>query len=128
MKIRLIAIIVVALGILYWGVHMVSRDVRRSHSRIVVVLPSADGVREGAAVSYLGLPIGVVDHLTIHEGRVIVEIRIQRSDADLRTGDIVRLKTLGILGDQQLEIVPGPPSAAPLRTGDTLFAARPSAR
>ena len=128
MKVRLVAIIVVALGILYWGVHIVSRDVRRSSSRIVVVLPSADGVREGAAVSYLGLSIGVVDHLEVHGGGVVVEVRIQRDDVDLRRGDAVRLKTLGILGDRQLEIVPGPPSAPPIGPGDTLYAMTPSPR
>jgi phospholipid/cholesterol/gamma-HCH transport system substrate-binding protein len=128
MKVRLIAIIVVALGILYWGVYMVSRDVARGYSRIIVVLPSADGVREGAAVSYLGLSIGVVDHLELHDGRAVVEVRLQRQDVDLRTGDVVRLKTLGILGDRQLEIVPGPPSAPPMRAGDTLFAMPQSPR
>lgn len=128
MKVRLVAIIVVALAILYWGVHMVSRDVRRRFGRIVVVLPSAEGVREGAAVSYLGLSIGVVDHLELHDGRAVVEVRLQRDDVDLRAGDMVHLKTLGILGDRQLEIVPGPPSAAPMRTGDTLFAIPPRPR
>jgi ABC-type transporter Mla subunit MlaD len=128
MKIRLILIIVAALGILYWGVHMVSRDVARSYSRVVVVLPSADGVREGAAVSYLGLSIGVIDHVKLFDGRAVIEVRLQRHDVDLRTGDRVRLKTLGILGDRQLEIVPGPPSAAPIRAGDTLFAMTPAPR
>ena len=122
MKFRLIAVIVVALGILYWGVHLVSRGARPSYSRVVVVLPDAGGIREGTVVSYLGLAIGVVDHVTLHDGRAVVEVRIHRHDVDLRTADMVRLKTLGILGDRQLEIVPGSTRAARMQTGDTLFA------
>jgi ABC-type transporter Mla subunit MlaD len=77
-------------------------------------------------VTYLGVDFGHVERLAIRDGKVIVELRVHRSDAALRQGDRVRLRTQGIIGDRLLDVVPGPPGAPLLGPGDTLFSDAPS--
>jgi phospholipid/cholesterol/gamma-HCH transport system substrate-binding protein len=124
MKLRLLLIVVVAtlaLTVALW------RTVPASGrgQRIVVVLPRADGVREGASVTYAGLLVGRVERLRIVDGRVLASIELDRDDAEVRMADTIRLRTLGLLGDKVLDITPGPRAAPLLRGGDTLVALRP---
>ena len=121
MKLRLALILVVAtLGLAVatrrtipaWG----------TGQRIVVVLPRADGVREGGSVTYRGLLVGRVERLRIIEGRVVAHIEFEHEDVELRVADTIRARTLGLLGDKVLDITPGPRTAPLVRATDTLVA------
>jgi len=123
MKLRLVLILIVAtLGLAVAA----SRTIPASGGeRIVVVLPRADGLREGASVTYSGLLVGRVERLRVVDGRVVANIELQRDDAELRLADTIRLRTLGLLGDKVLDITPGPRTAPRVRATDTLVALRP---
>ena len=119
---RLVGIIVTALVILVVGFCFATRDVRGPRRSAIVAIPRADGIREGASVTYLGVRVGEVERLVIDDRRIVLHLAILRSDVELRRGDSVRIATLGLLGDRVLELVPGPASAALLGLGDTLTA------
>ena len=119
---RLVGIIVTALMILVVGFCFATRDVRGPRRSAIVALPRADGIREGASVTYLGLRVGEVERLVIDDRRIVLHLFIQRPDVELRRGDSIRIATLGLLGDRVLELVPGPASAPLLAPGDTLTA------
>src|SRR5688500_15007260 len=125
-KERLTGIIATALVILIVGFCFVTRDVRGGSRRAIVALPRADGIREGTTVTYVGVPIGQVDRLIIHDRRVVAHLLIRRTDVELRRGDSIRIGTLGLIGDRILELIPGPPGAPALAEGDTLLAASPN--
>jgi ABC-type transporter Mla subunit MlaD len=88
---------------------------RRHHERIVFTdLPAAPGVREGGAVLFRGIDIGTIQRVTLMHSGVRLTLRIRRPDAPLRVGDRVALRTLGILGDNVVDIVPASGPAPPL--------------
>jgi ABC-type transporter Mla subunit MlaD len=126
MRWQLVGTIAVAIVGVVVAFVFATRPVREAASRATVVLARGDGVREGTRVTYLGVDFGHVERLAIRDGKVIVELRVHRSDAALRQGDRVRLRTQGIIGDRLLDVVPGPPGAPLLGPGDTLFSDAPS--
>jgi ABC-type transporter Mla subunit MlaD len=92
----------------------------RRGREVLVVFPSASGLREGAPVTYLGADVGTVGHVERSAGQAVVRLRIRRRDVVLRKGDEPRLRTMGLLGDAAIDIRPGPLEAARLERGDTL--------
>jgi mannose-6-phosphate isomerase-like protein (cupin superfamily) len=96
--------------------------------RLAAVLPGDDGIRVGTRVSYLGIEIGRVEHLHIDERPVVADLRITRPDAALRHDDRLRVHRVGLIGDRELEVVPGSGAGRVLHDGDTLtFGATPQA-
>jgi phospholipid/cholesterol/gamma-HCH transport system substrate-binding protein len=125
MKLRLAVILIVAT--LGFGVALFRMTAFRpglGGSRVLAVLPRADGIREGATVTYLGLDVGRLEKLWIDDGRLLAELRIHRADAKPRRGDTLHLRLYGLFGDRSLDIVPGPLSAPWLGPGDTLVAVK----
>ena len=95
----------------------------RRGREVLALFPSANGLREGAPVSYLGANVGTVGRIEQGAegvGGVVVHLRIRRRDIVLRKGDEPRLRTMGLLGDAAVDIRPGPLDAARLVRGDTL--------
>jgi phospholipid/cholesterol/gamma-HCH transport system substrate-binding protein len=91
-----------------------------SRRHVVVVLPSAPGLRQGSAMTYLGVEAGRVESIDLSTGRVVARLGISRSDVTLRAGDAIRLGAVGLFGDQVVDVTPGPRSARALGDGDTL--------
>jgi ABC-type transporter Mla subunit MlaD len=87
---------------------------------VVVALPSAPGLREGSPVTYLGVDAGAVKRIDLSTGRAVVTLGIRRSDVVLRADDVVRLRIVGLLGDEVVDIMPGPRSARLVTARDTL--------
>jgi len=106
---------------------LASTDACRRGERVVhTMLPSAaPRVAVGSPVLFRGVEIGTVQRLTLDHAGVRLDLRIERRDAPLRTGDRVALRVLGLLGDGVVDIVPGPATAPPIADGDTLAAALP---
>jgi phospholipid/cholesterol/gamma-HCH transport system substrate-binding protein len=76
-----------------------------------------NGLQRGAPVSLSGLPIGSVDelHFASEPGANHIEVKV-RVDADvasrIRTDTRATIRTLGLLGDKYIELVPGDDAAA----------------
>ena len=95
--------------------------------RLVVLLPSAYGLRVGGTVTVAGQLAGTVasidflppDADTTRNLRVIVEVD-QALQQQVREDSRARLRTLGLLGDKIVDISPGTPRYAVLPPNDTL--------
>ena len=95
---------------------------------LVVLLPEAPGIREGSRIEYLGVDVGEVTRVafvrdTVGPPRVALHLQLSRDSVPLRAADSIRVRNLGLFGDQALSIVPGPSNAQALSRGDTLLAA-----
>jgi len=97
------------------------RDGRVVHA----VLPTAQDVKEGATVRYRGIAVGQVNAVRIVDSGVQLDLSIYRADAPLRTADRVRVVREGIMGDQAVDVVPGPLSAPKLGSSGWLAAVPP---
>jgi mannose-6-phosphate isomerase-like protein (cupin superfamily) len=120
---RRIALLLVSTTVLVATVAFVVR--RTGRSRFVAVLPHADGLRTGAAMTYLGIEIGRVGSMYIQRRRLIADIQLTRRDVGLRRGDSVRVRVLGLQGDKVLDLVRSDTTGPLLRNGDTLYFAPP---
>ena len=92
---------------------------------IVAVLPFADGISVGGAVTLRGKKIGQIEKLKIDGRRILADLQIRESDFGLRQRDSIRLRMLGLAGEKVLDIVPGDLSAPLMEDGDTIFVALP---
>jgi phospholipid/cholesterol/gamma-HCH transport system substrate-binding protein len=97
------------------------RDERVVHA----LLPAARSLREGVPVRYRGIEVGRLTTMRIVDSGVRLDLDIQRADAPLRTADQVRIAPVGIFGDAEVEIVPGPVSAPKLASNGWLAASPP---
>ena len=93
--------------------------------RVFAQLKAAPGLRDGATVVFRGVAVGTVKDITAMPEGVQLTLALDRSDVPLRQRDGARVKSLGILGDVVVELVPGPSSAPPLAAGMILREAPP---
>lgn len=106
--------ILVAVAVALW--HRPADD-----HEVIAVLSEAPQLRNGAMVTYLGVPVGSVRSMDLSSGRVVLTLGIQRSDVILRQGDSVRIHTQGLLGDKVVDIVASKGRRPLLTAHDTLF-------
>ena len=106
--------IVAAVAVALWRVPA-------SDHEVTAVLSEAPQLRDGALVTYLGVPVGTVRGMDLSSGRVVLTLGIQRSDVVLRQGDSVRIHTQGLLGDKVVDIVVSKGRRPLLAAHDTLF-------
>ena len=83
-------------------------------------LRTASGLRDGAAVSFRGIPVGQVTDVAVATKAVRVTIALNRSDVPLYQGDGARVRRAGILGEVEVELVPTPKPGPALRGGEIL--------
>jgi ABC-type transporter Mla subunit MlaD len=88
-------------------------------------LRTGSGLREGAAVSFRGIPVGEVTDITVVRNTVRLTIALNRADVPLRQGDGVRVRRNGILGEAELEIVPTATPGVALGAGAVLLEVSP---
>lgn len=108
--------IAVALAIAGW------RD-ERTVQRARIILPYAEGVREGTRVTYRGVEVGSVKRLAFDTNGIAVDVTFHQV-VPIRTGDSIAQRTMGLLGDRVLDIVPGAPTA-PILPDNGFLHARP---
>jgi len=95
--------------------------------KLVVLLPSANGLRVGGSVTVAGQLAGTVSSIdflppdadTTRNLRVVVEVD-QTLQQQVREDSRARLRTLGLLGDKVLDISPGTPRYPVLAPDDTI--------
>ncbi len=120
---RLIATLAVALGILA-AVALRTWRGGRTVQRARAVLSHAGGLREGALVTYRGVEVGIVSRVTFDTAGIAVDLAFRRP-VPLRTADTATMRTLGLLGDRSIDIVPGPQTASLLPANGVLPARPP---
>ncbi len=94
---------------------------------LYVLLPSAEGLREGGSVTLAGQLVGRVDRIDFlppdgdSSRNLRLRLAIDRSlQSQVREDSRARLRTQGLLGDRLVDISPGTPSAPVLPEGDTI--------
>ena len=123
--------ILLALGILTVAVFKLGEAANLFSKRykLIVLLPSANGLRVGGTVTVAGQLAGTVasidflppDADTTRNLRVVVQVD-QALQQQVREDSRARLRTLGLLGDKIVDISPGTPRYAVLPANDTLQA------
>lgn len=104
-----------------------STNLFASRYRLIAFLPSASGLVQGGQVTVAGQLAGTIDEIeflpvdadTTRNLRIVVAVDKALS-SQIRGDSRARIKTLGLLGDKVLDIVPGTPGFPPLQEGDTL--------
>ncbi len=96
---------------------------------LVTLLPSANGLIQGAGVRLAGQDVGKVariDFVPVSERRdpdhvLRITLAIKRSVSEqIRTDSEARIRTQGLLGDKIIDLTPGTPEARILAAGDTV--------
>jgi len=122
------------LGLLCAGIFLLGRQEHLWERKVDYRLAFArtNGLQAGAPVSLSGLPIGSVDSLHFADNggpiRIEVAVRIDAKAAPrIRTDTRATIRTLGMLGDKYIELVPGAePGAQPIAVGGMIPAVDPT--
>ena len=117
----LVFVSLVLLSILVFGVGEVRLFDRGHHYR--VIFDSSAGLNEGAGVRMGGVKVGSVSDIDFidYKGRrrVVVDLLV-RKDLILHEKDRFKITMIGLLGDNYVEIEPGPSKAAVINPGATV--------
>jgi phospholipid/cholesterol/gamma-HCH transport system substrate-binding protein len=129
-QLRVVALATVAVLVLIYAVIRVGGvfDVFASRYEVVMTVPSALGLREGAPVTLAGQRIGQVSAIEFippaqkrGADNLLVRLALSEDVRDqVRADSRAFLRTAGLLGDKFVDIRPGSPGAALLAPGDTL--------
>ncbi|MBT9312712.1 MlaD family protein [Leptothoe kymatousa] len=74
--------------------------------RLLVNFDSANGIQEGAAVSYRGVPVGQIAKIAPGSNTVTVEIEINRGDLRIPANSIIKTSQSGLIGETTVSIQP----------------------
>jgi len=121
MPARLIATLAVAVAVVGALAVTVWRS-ELSVQRARTVLSHSGGLREGSAVTYRGVVVGIVSRMAFDTNGLAVDLDF-RQEVPLRTGDSATVGSMGLLCDRTIDILPGT-SGAPLLPPNGLIAAR----
>ncbi len=80
--------------------------------RIRTLFNFAGGLSEAAPVRLAGVDVGEVDKITIYYDKDMNKTRVEvltwiKEDVQIERNSVVRVNTLGMLGEKYLEIIPG---------------------
>jgi phospholipid/cholesterol/gamma-HCH transport system substrate-binding protein len=129
-ELRVLALIVVGLLLLGYGVYRVGKifDVFAERYTLVTLLPSVAGLREGASVALAGRQVGQVDRIDFIPMRMKTDsnhLRVTLKVAEgvqeqIRRDSRVVIRPQGLLGDKYIDIQPGTLLSPVLAQGDTI--------
>jgi phospholipid/cholesterol/gamma-HCH transport system substrate-binding protein len=125
--------VLAALAALAVGILSLSAEqgVFRPRYRLVAYFENVQGLVSGAAVRLAGTRVGQVQRVelaTRQDGTPAVRVQMQIDDAvreRIRTDSVAHITTVGLLGDQIVEISIGTASSPALREGDVIEALDP---
>lgn len=81
--------------------------------------PNAGGLVENSAVRMAGIKVGVIKDIILEDGHAKIIVSLERG-ARLTSSSTVQLKAQGILGDKNVELIPGRPEEPELSPGSEL--------
>jgi phospholipid/cholesterol/gamma-HCH transport system substrate-binding protein len=105
-------------GILIWNIEDLSFG-RKMAKTVTVQFEDVAGLKEKADVRVAGVLVGRVAKIRLVGGKALVDIELEK-EVDLHQGAVAAIQTLGMLGDNYVELLPGPMTAPPLPHGATL--------
>jgi phospholipid/cholesterol/gamma-HCH transport system substrate-binding protein len=122
----LVALVLLAVAIFFIGE---TGAVFGERYHLTTLMPSANGLIEGANVRLAGQDVGKVREISFvpvadrrHPDHVLnITLAIDRTVAEqIREDSEARIRTQGLLGDKIIDVTPGSPGARTLSEGDTL--------
>lgn len=123
-------LVLLALGTLAFGVFLIGdqNNLFRRMNRYVVTIESAYGLQEHNPVQLNGVDVGRVESIVLgrdpSQAGLTIKVAVDRRFAEhVRADSLVRIKTLGLLGDKYVEISAGTIAAAIVPDGGALKAA-----
>ncbi len=84
------------------------------------IVDDATGLVEKSPAYMAGIRVGVIDSITLLNGKARVQIAL-RPDVPLTTTSRIEIKASGILGDKIVSIIPGNPEDPPLGNGERIY-------
>jgi phospholipid/cholesterol/gamma-HCH transport system substrate-binding protein len=105
-------------GILIWNIQDLKLG-RRTAKTVTAEFTDVAGLKEKADVRVAGVLVGRVARVRLVGGKALVDLELDK-DVELHQGAAAGIQTLGMLGDNYVELIPGPPSAARLAEGTVL--------
>lgn len=121
-----VALLLLALAVFFIGE---TGEVFGDRYRLVTLMPSANGLGEGAGVRLAGQDVGKVadiDFVAVESRQTpdqVLRVTLaidRRVREQIRQGSEARIRTQGLLGDKIIDITPGSPDLPVLDEGDTL--------
>ncbi|MFN3882785.1 MAG: MlaD family protein [Nitrincola lacisaponensis] len=127
------AFVILLIGVGLAMLALMTRDDRQTQRLYYVTYfeESVAGLNERASVRFLGVPVGVVERISLdqeREGRVRLDLRID-PDVPIRESSIASLQNQGITGLLFIEISSGDPESSRLETSSSepaVIRSRPS--
>ena len=105
-------------GVLIWNIQDLKLG-QKLGKTVTVQFENVSGLKEKADVRVAGVLVGRVAKIRLVGGKALVDIELEK-DVDLHQGAAAQIQTLGMLGDNYVELIPGPTAAPPLPKGATL--------
>ncbi len=96
-----------------------------SRQSVQAKFPSVAGLNEKGPVRIAGVRVGIVETIGLSGDAALVTLELDRG-VQLRQGATATVRSLGLLGEQYVEIDPGPPGAPPLAAGTVLTGRTPT--
>ncbi len=115
----------VVLGFFIIRIERLSLGGAASRQSVKAEFPSVAGLNEKAPVRVAGVKVGIVEKIELARDRALVTLDLEKGLA-LHQGARAAVRAQGLLGEQYVEIVPGPTSAPPLPDGTVLSGTTPS--
>jgi phospholipid/cholesterol/gamma-HCH transport system substrate-binding protein len=113
----LVAIIILVIMALRVGRYELGKE---KDITVSALFNNASGLGAGVPVEIAGIEIGIVEGISLVEGRALVAMRI-RSDLKLGVDSQAVIRTSGVLGDKFIEIIPGLTGAPELVDGGRII-------
>jgi len=105
-------------GILIWNIEDLKLG-RKLGKTVSMQFDDVAGLKEKADVRVAGVLVGRVARIRLVGGRAVVDVELEK-DVDLHQGASADIATLGMLGENYIELIPGSPSAPKLPDGTIL--------
>ncbi len=120
MKIGLFTVVAAILFTVFW---LKTRDAPfgpgGSYS-IYTTVPSAEGIQLGSIVSMAGVQVGRVGTIALTpDGKARIELQLN-SSFRLPKGSLCTVKSMGILGDRTIHLLPGPSTGEYIQPGESI--------
>lgn len=129
-RLRVLALVMVGLAMLAFGIYQVGKifDVFASRYALVTLVNDVAGLREGAPVTIAGQRVGQVssiEFIPIEQKRPGINLRLmlevsERVRDQIRKNSRVVLRAQGLLGDKYVDITPGTSGFAVMQERDTI--------
>jgi phospholipid/cholesterol/gamma-HCH transport system substrate-binding protein len=104
------AFVLCAVGLMLWGTlkvggspDWIESDTRAFHARFENVA----GLHERTRVAIAGVPVGEVARIDLDGARAMVTLAIERDDIEVPVDSVLAIRSRGLLGEKELELIPG---------------------